>query len=85
MDSKPIVRPDVSSSTQGMQALGKIRTRGKGECSQPSPRSLRIRQVLLGSSLWDQAAYGEPFMFCRWQPTLIADMALDLDCLNGSI
>ena len=43
------------------------------------------RQVLLGSSLWDQAASGEPFMFCRWQPTLIAGMALDLDCPNGSI
>lgn len=43
VDSKPIVGPDVSSSTQGVQALGETRTRGKGECSQPSPRSLRIR------------------------------------------
>lgn len=31
VDGKPIVRSDVSSSTQGVQALGEARRRGEGE------------------------------------------------------
>ena len=37
MDSKPIVRPDVSSSTQGVQALGESRSGGKMNEASPPP------------------------------------------------
>lgn len=56
MDGEPVVRPDVSSSTQGVQALGETGGRGKSECdrtrgwpSSRSPRSLNLMRQGLGT------------------------------------